>query len=38
VTTLPFAMVDTLLVSLELEYGRRSTVEFAKLVTRRFQR
>jgi hypothetical protein len=38
VTTLPFAMVDTLLVSLELESVRRSTVEFAKLVTKRFHR
>lgn len=38
VTTLPFAMVDTLLVSLELESVRRSTVEFTKLVTRRFRR
>jgi sigma non-opioid intracellular receptor len=33
-TTLPFAMVDTLLVSLELESVRRSTAEFAKLVRR----
>lgn len=31
-TTLPFAMVDTLLVSLELESVRRSTVEFIKLI------
>jgi len=38
VTTLPFAMVDTLLVSLELESVRRSTVEFTKLVTKRFRR
>src|SRR3954465_1798027 len=38
VTTLPFAMVDTLLVSLELESVRRSTVEFAKLVRRRLRR
>jgi hypothetical protein len=38
VTTLPFAMVDTLFVSLELESVRRSTVEFAKLVSRRFRR
>jgi hypothetical protein len=37
-TTLPFAMVDTLLVSLELESVRRSTVEFAKLASRRFRR
>jgi sigma non-opioid intracellular receptor len=37
VTTLPFAMVDTLLVSLEVESVRRSTVEFAKLVTRRLR-
>lgn len=35
VTTLPFAMVDTLLVSLEFESVRRSTVEFARLVRRR---
>jgi sigma non-opioid intracellular receptor len=34
-TTLPFAMVDTLLVSLEFESVRRSTVEFTKLVRRR---
>lgn len=34
-TTLPFAMVDTLLVSLEWESVRRSTVEFARLVRRR---
>jgi sigma non-opioid intracellular receptor len=38
VTTLPFAMVDTLLVSLELESVRRSAVEFTKLVGRRFRR
>ena len=38
VTTLPFAMVDTLLVSLELESVRRSTVEFGKLLGRRFRR
>jgi sigma non-opioid intracellular receptor len=38
VTTLPFAMVDTLFVSLELKSVRRSTVEFSKLVTRRFRR
>lgn len=38
VTTLPFAMVDTLLVSLEFESVRRSTVEFSKLVGRRFRR
>jgi hypothetical protein len=38
VTTLPFAMVDTLLVSLEFESVRRSTVEFAKLVSRQFRR
>jgi hypothetical protein len=37
-TTLPFAMVDTLLVSLEFESVRRSTVEFTKLVRRRFRR
>lgn len=34
VTTLPFAMVDTLLVSLEVASVRRSAVEFAKLVRR----
>ncbi|CAA0114677.1 Uncharacterised protein [Mycolicibacterium vanbaalenii] len=38
ITTLPFAMVDTLLVSLEVESVRRSTVEFAKLVRRRLRR
>ena len=38
VTTLPFAMVDTLLVSLEVESVRRSAVEFAKLVRRRPRR
>jgi hypothetical protein len=37
VTTLPFAMVDTLLLSLELESVRRSTVEFTKLLSRRFR-
>ncbi|UXA12706.1 isomerase [Mycobacterium sp. SMC-8] len=37
-TTLPFAMVDTLLVSLGFESVRRSTIEFGKLVRRRFQR
>lgn len=37
-TTLPFAMVDTLLVSLEFESVRRSTVEFAKLVRNRIRR
>jgi hypothetical protein len=31
-------MVDTLLVSLELESVRRSTVEFAKLVRGRLRR
>ncbi|MGV0606408.1 isomerase [Mycolicibacterium sp. XJ1904] len=34
-TTLPFAMVDTLLVSLELDSVRRSTVEFSRLIRRR---
>lgn len=34
-TTLPFAMVDTLLVSLEVASVRRSTVEFARLFGRR---
>ena len=38
VTTLPFAMVDTLLVSLELESVRRSAVEFTQLVRRRPRR
>lgn len=37
-TTLPFAMVDTLLVSLEFESVKRSTVEFGKLVRKRLQR
>jgi hypothetical protein len=37
-TTLPFAMVDTLLVSLELESVRRSAVEFGKLVRKRLRR
>ena len=32
VTTLPFAMVDTLLVSLEFESVRRSAAEFGRLV------
>jgi hypothetical protein len=38
VTTLPFAMVDTLLVSLDIESVRRSAVEFAKLARRRLRR
>lgn len=38
VTTLPFAMIDTLLVSLELESVRRSTVEFTRLLTKRSRR
>ncbi len=38
VTTLPFAMVDTLFVSLELESVRRSTVEFTKLLKKRSRR
>jgi hypothetical protein len=38
VTTLPFAMVDTLLVSLEVESVRRSAVEFTRLVARRLRR
>lgn len=38
VTTLPFAMVDTLAVSLEFESVRRSTVEFTKLIGRRRRR
>jgi sigma non-opioid intracellular receptor len=37
-TTLPFAMVDTLLVSLEFESVKRSTVEFGRLVGRRARR
>ena len=37
-TTLPFAMVDTLFVSLELESVRRSTVEFGRLVAKRVRR
>jgi len=36
-TTLPFAMVDTLLVSLEFESVRKSTVEFGKLVRRQIR-
>jgi len=38
VTTLPFAMMDTLLLSLELESVRKSTVEFAKLIRKRTRR
>jgi len=38
VTTLPFAMVDTLFLSLEVESVRLSTIEFSKLATRRFRR
>jgi sigma non-opioid intracellular receptor len=38
VTTLPFALVDTLFVSLEFESVRRSAVEFSKLIARRFRR
>jgi sigma non-opioid intracellular receptor len=38
VTTLPFAMVDTLLVSLELESVRRSAVEFTELIRRQRRR
>jgi sigma non-opioid intracellular receptor len=38
VTTLPFAMVDTLLVSLEVESVRRSAVEFGRLLRRRMRR
>jgi sigma non-opioid intracellular receptor len=37
-TTLPFAMVDTLLHQLEFESVRRSTVEFGKLVAGRVRR
>jgi sigma non-opioid intracellular receptor len=35
VTTLPFAMMDTLFLSLELESVRRSIVEFVKLFRKR---
>ena len=38
VTTLPFAMVDTLAVSLEFESVRRSTIEFSRLIGRRRRR
>lgn len=38
VTTLPFAMVDTLVLSLELESVRRSTAEFTALLRRRLHR
>jgi len=38
VTTLPFAMVDTLLMSLEIESVRRSAVEFIRLLGRRLRR
>jgi hypothetical protein len=34
ITTLPFAMMDTLVVSLEFESVRRSTVEFVRLIRR----
>ena len=37
-STLPFAMVDTLLVSLELESVRKSSVEFGRLVRSRLRR
>lgn len=37
-TTLPFAMVDTLMLSLEFESVRRSASEFARLVRGRLQR
>lgn len=37
-TTLPFAMMDTLLLSLEIESVRRSTVEFGRLVRARLRR
>jgi hypothetical protein len=37
VTTLPFAMVDTLLVSLEIGSVRRSAVEFTRLLRTRFR-
>ncbi|WP_425004403.1 hypothetical protein [Mycolicibacterium sp. S3B2] len=38
VTTLPFAMVDTLAVSLEFESVRRSTIEFSRVIGRRRRR
>lgn len=38
VTTLPFAMVDTLLVSLEIESVRRSAIEFIRLLVGQFRR
>jgi hypothetical protein len=38
VSTLPFAMVDTLLLSLEFESVRKSGVEFARLARRRLRR
>ena len=38
VTTLPFAMVDTLAVSLEFESVRCSTIEFSRLIGRRRRR
>ena len=37
-TTLPFAMVDTLLMSLEFESVRRSAAEFTQLIRRRPRR
>ncbi len=37
-STLPFAMVDTLLVSLEFESVRKSSVEFGRLVRSRLRR
>ena len=38
VTTLPFAMVDTLLLSLEVESVRRSSVEFSRLLRKQLRR
>lgn len=37
-STLPFAMVDTLLLSLEMESVRRSTLEFGRLLCARLRR
>lgn len=37
ITTVPFAMVDTMLVSLDYESVRRSAKEFARIVSRRIR-
>jgi hypothetical protein len=37
-TTLPFAMIDTLLLSLEFESVRLSTIEFVRLIKRQLRR